>query len=303
MGALYRDEQVIVVHLVAADIEKEPALRLPDFIIFGAPKAATTWMSTVLAADTRIYMPAPELHYFNRNFPRGDAWYASWFDPARSDQLVGEKSASYLADPAVPARLAALVPRASLILQLRDPVERAYSDYCMLVRRGEVDERIDLHLDPVRAPNPRFLNDGLYARHLAPWLHRFPARQIHVLLHDDVKSDAQGSFEGIARFLGLFPMPAPEVLGRRVKDKDTPMLPLPMRRLLKPLKEVIQPWRQIAVMRHAHRLLSRPVRYPIMSNGLRARMAEYFADDIGELERILDRPLEAWRRQQRRDAA
>ena len=41
-----------------------------------------------------------------------------------------------------------LLPRAKLIAQLRNPIERAYSDYCMHYRRGEVSRDIDRYLDP-----------------------------------------------------------------------------------------------------------------------------------------------------------
>ena len=71
----------------------------------------------------------------------GPDWYAAQFAGARTDQLIGEKSASYLADARVPARLRAVLPEARLIVQLRNPIERAYSDYCMLLRRGEVERQ------------------------------------------------------------------------------------------------------------------------------------------------------------------
>ena len=67
-----------------------------DFLIIGATKSATTWLQKSLQADPLVSMPDPELHYFSREFSRGDDWYLSQF-PARDDAfVVGEKSNSYL---------------------------------------------------------------------------------------------------------------------------------------------------------------------------------------------------------------
>src|SRR5882672_5350922 len=46
-----------------------------DFLIIGATKSATTWLQQCLQQDPSIYMPDPELHYFSREFHRGDKWY------------------------------------------------------------------------------------------------------------------------------------------------------------------------------------------------------------------------------------
>ncbi|MGH8542189.1 MAG: sulfotransferase, partial [Gammaproteobacteria bacterium] len=78
------------------------ASRLPDFVIIGAPKSATTWLLANLRAQPQIFMPGPELHFFNRNYQRGLGWYKAQFSAAGQDQIVGEKSASYLAHPEVP---------------------------------------------------------------------------------------------------------------------------------------------------------------------------------------------------------
>ena len=129
--------------------------RLPDFVIIGAAKAATTWLSYNLSAHPEVLLPSQELHYFSRFHGKSQDWYRAHFRDAQETQLIGEKSASYLADPATPLRLHGLMPRAKLIAQLRNPIERAYSDYCMHYRRGEVSRDIARYLDPERTPIPR----------------------------------------------------------------------------------------------------------------------------------------------------
>ena len=67
-----------------------------DFLIIGATKSATTWLQRSLQADPLVSMPDPELHYFSREYSRGDDWYLSQFAATASPSLSGEKSNSYL---------------------------------------------------------------------------------------------------------------------------------------------------------------------------------------------------------------
>jgi hypothetical protein len=270
--------------------------KLPQFIIIGAAKAATTWLSTVLRQQPGVFMPEPELHYYNRNYDKGLGWYARNFDAALAGQVIGEKSASYLADAEVPGRIKQALPKARLIVQLRNPVERAYSDYCMLLRRGEVGGDVARYLDTDRTPMRRFLDHGLYALHLANFLDVFPRERIKILLYDDIAQDPNGVFVDVARFLDLVDAVPPEQAARRVKDKDAAMLPLSLRRLLRPVKAAARPWRDQPVFQKARGLLAKPMRYPPLDEATRRRMAAFYTDDVRALEDLIDRKLDGWLR-------
>jgi hypothetical protein len=69
--------------------------RLPQFVIIGAVKAATTWLHVQLQQCDRVYLPDPEPKFFSQDYERGFDWYAGFFREARPSQLVGEKSADY----------------------------------------------------------------------------------------------------------------------------------------------------------------------------------------------------------------
>jgi Sulfotransferase family len=241
-------------------------------------------------------MPAPELHYFNWHYERGTDWYASHFADAGGDQIVGEKSASYLADSRVPSRIHDLLPGVRLIVQLRNPIERAYSDYCMLLRRGEVGADVARYLDPDSTPVRRFVDHGLYGRHLSAFLAVFPREQVKILLYDDIARDPEQVYAEIVRFVGLAdPMPLDHVASR-VKDKATPMLPLPLRRALRPLKDLVRPLRSNATFKRAHGMLARPVAYPPLGEATREKLAAYYASDVAALGKLIDRDLAHWLR-------
>src|SRR5260221_5257590 len=121
---------------------------LPDFIIIGAAKAGTTslygWLSGhpyVSPASTK------EVHFFDYNFFRGKDWYRTHF-PLERDRaafaqehgrpfLTGEASPSYVSHYWAPRRIAAMLPDVKLIMLLRNPVDRAYSQFRMSQREGE----------------------------------------------------------------------------------------------------------------------------------------------------------------------
>src|SRR3546814_14583551 len=134
---------------------------LPRFIIFGAVKAATTWLTYQLQQNPAVYLPDPEPHYFSSEFHRGLSWYGEFFRGAAPGQLPGEKSADYLAHPDAARRIAALPPDPPWFVQHRIPLDRAYSDYRLLYRHGTVRGRPEDY--PVRSttPMPRFLDDLL----------------------------------------------------------------------------------------------------------------------------------------------
>lgn len=267
---------------------------LPNMIVIGAAKSATTWIARQLRTRPDMFMPGPEPHYFSRDFDKGLQWYQSLFADARPGQLVAEKSADYLAHPHAPARIAALLPSVQLIAQLRNPVERAYSDYCMLFRRGQVDGDVARHLHSRTAIESRFLEDGLYGRHIRRFLDHFPREQLKIILHEDIKRDPAGVTAGVLQTLGLPPLPDSAHLEARVNDGASPLVPLALRRLPSPIKRMVAPLRGNALFEGARNLIARPVRYPPLPDDVRRYLVDFYQQDIEDLAHILDRPLSGW---------
>lgn len=269
--------------------------RRPDFIIIGATKSATTWLQRCLQQHPRIFMPDPELHYFSRVYDRGEAWYQEQFAVARPDQLIGEKSNSYFDEPPAETRLKAHAPNARLIAQLRNPIERAYSDYCMLLRRGEVGRDIDRYLDTDSPMKKRLLDSGLYCEHMSRYLDLFPREQLLVTLYNDMIDRPAELLGQVSAHIGLAKPLAPALgMGRKVKDKNEPMLPLGIRRLARPLKQWVEPFRQQRWFINVRSLLVKPVDYPPLTPALRLKLSDYFRSDIEALATLLDTNLDHW---------
>jgi len=268
--------------------------RLPDFVIIGAAKAATTWVANQLRVRPDVFMPGPEPHYFSREYERGQEWYGAWFKDSHTDQLVGEKSADYLADPLAAERMSRLLPDAQIVVQLRNPVDRAYSDYCMLFRRGTVDGEIRKFLGSRDNPQPRFLNDGLYNQHLRRFLDHYPAANIKTVLYEDIRTTPKEVVKHVNLFLGLPDLGHEIQLVERANVKDAPLLPLAMRRTLAPAKRLVAPLRSKPWFKAIHGTLAREVAYPKLSHDLKQSMRDFYAKDVEGLETLLQRDLSHW---------
>jgi hypothetical protein len=265
-----------------------------DFVIIGAAKSATTWLQIQLQSDPAVYMPDPELHYFSREYARGGAWYLSQFSDEGLDRLVGEKSNSYLSVPEAAARLHRDLPHVKLIAQLRNPVERAYSDYCMLFRRGEVDADIESHLDPSLGTQNRFLVGGHYASQLQRYIDLFGRERVLILYFEGVLDDPETQLGRVRAYLGLPPRPVALQGQVKVKDKNTPIVPPKLQRRFSWLKPVVRPFRGTYPYKAARAMIAREVQYPELTDKLRRRLNEYYGPSIEALEQISGHSLGHW---------
>ncbi|WP_062204889.1 sulfotransferase [Aureimonas sp. AU12] len=264
-----------------------------DFLIIGAAKSATTWLQTSLQADPAISMPDPEIHYFSRYYDRGPDWYLTQF-PVADAVLRGEKSNSYLHEAVSAPRVHAMLPHARLVIQLRNPVERAYSDYCMLYRRGEVGSDICSHLKASPSGANRFLDDGLYRRQIQAYLDLYPAERILVLLYEDMIRDPDAQLRRLRGFLGRPAEAAAPVSRTKVKDRAEPMIGPRLRRMMRPFKPIARPFRQTSLFQATRSLVASEIRYPKLTSDLRNGLRDFYGPDVEDLGALIQRDLSGW---------
>ena len=198
-------------------------LRLPDFIIGGAAKCATTSLHAVLADHEQIGMPPGELHFFDADDPvthanffiinRGRligydcdsaegplfAAYAERFRPYQESRFIGEDSTAYLLSSDVAAsRIKRMLPDVKLIFMLRDPVSRAYSQYWFMVNQG----RATVSFERALITYPRLVLSSTYARHLERYFNLFGRDQVKVILFEDFVRDPKATVDSVTDFLG-----------------------------------------------------------------------------------------------------
>lgn len=162
---------------------------LPNLIVIGAMKCGTTALHRYLDLHPDVAMSEPkELNFFigperlaegceppawlAGNWHRGLEWYARQFRPA---PVRGEASPGYTSpsSPEAPERMARVLPGARLVYAVRDPVERAVSQY--LHHRADGTERRPIE-EALLDPSSQYVERGLYHARLEPYLKRFPPR-------------------------------------------------------------------------------------------------------------------------------
>jgi Sulfotransferase domain len=228
--------------------------RLPDFIIAGAPRSGTSWLYALARRHPQIAMaepmtPEPKFFLVDELWQLGIDYYSEkWFDPLPAGRILGEKSTNYLESPEVPARIHSTLPRVKLVFLLRNPVDRAYSNYLWSCQNGletetferalELEEQRERNLAPhLRYARPNaYFSRGLYAEHLMRFYYRFAREQVLVLRYEDVGDRPEDIAAVFHRFLGVTEMPAlARDLGRvnAVRcAQSQPLSPLLRRRLV-----------------------------------------------------------------------
>lgn len=194
-----------------------------DFLIIGAQKSGTTTLHDILRHHPGLALPPGKEHPILNQPGLGPeaarAGLAALFADA-GDRLCGKVTPQYLASPFAAKALHEIAPRAHVIAILRDPVERCFSHYRMVMRRrgqpqdfpravdGWLDQRA---LDRARSGQPAPNGDehdycvvwSEYGRMLAPYADLFPGLQI--LRTEDLAVDPGAVIAQILSGLGLDP--------------------------------------------------------------------------------------------------
>lgn len=197
---------------------KQRSGALPDFIIVGVQKAATTWLEDQLRADPRVFTPGEELHFFDRtsNYVRGPSWYAKHFEKAVEGQIIGEKTPDYFwtncagfahLEQNKMARIREVLPNVKIIVILREPIQRFISAWHHNMRRGRIKSTASFRElmteQNYRATYEGMLERGFYGKQLEVALAQFDRANIMVCFHDDIISDPERIIEDTRAFLGL----------------------------------------------------------------------------------------------------
>jgi hypothetical protein len=205
---------------------------LPDFLIIGAPKAGTTALHAALARHPGLYMsPVKEPKFFLNDGPppgrgggpgdvttwREHVWqradYEALFAPAAAGQLRGESTPFYLYDRAAQRRIRALIPDVKMIAMLRDPVERAHSNWAHLWSAGldPIGDFVQACADEDRrvaagwAHFWHYTRLGRYGEQLEHLHLVFPRDQVLVLRYRQLVDAPAQTLDEICAFLGVAP--------------------------------------------------------------------------------------------------
>lgn len=272
---------------------------LPEFILVGPQKCATTWLYECLYEHPEVLLPETDsVHYFDMNYNESEDWYRYFFQEYNGEDIIGEETPSYIRDQQAPERIAETLPEVKLVFTLRNPVDRAYSHWW----HGKSKNKRSFDFDEV-FDNYDLYNDwvipGLYNHHLTRYLEQFSEDQIKICFFDDLVEDDLAYYQDVCEFLGIDADYVPDYIGEKANegryrfDKDAffwsitngfkRVAPRPAIDALRPVHN------QIVDM-----MASQTEYEEGMDDDVRRRLESHFVDDIAELADYTGRDLNHW---------
>jgi hypothetical protein len=198
-------------------------LKKLDFIVCGVQKAGTSTLHALLGTHPGIALPdKKELHFFDSAMVDWRAPdyrpYHAHFGAADPARLWGESTPVYLFRPEVLPRIRAYRADIKLIVVFRDPVDRAYSHWCMNIASGlETLPFAEAVREDGRARAGSgnasdfnrfsYVERGFYGAQLQRLLSLFPRSNVLALDFERIRSGQAALFADVCDFLGL-PRPA-----------------------------------------------------------------------------------------------
>lgn len=317
---------------------QEMAPSRPNFFLVGAPKAGTTSLYHYLNQHPQIYMsPVKEpcyfasevrLEHFSPEFeasarktsrqlseylagpmsgadPGGivEDWedYLTLFKNVTSETAIGEASVCYLWSPTAAANIRSRIPAAKIFMILRDPAERAFSQYLHYAADGLVKWPFRKQIES-SARNTRrefntlypFLEYGLYYEQVKVYLDLFPSAHVRIYLYEESWNDPQRFLNAIFEYLNVdagfrtdfsrnsLQRQAPKSLAGRHTLRKSGITPR--------LKALTPP----TIWEGARKCFLKSRRSLLMDPTDRTYLCDYYRDDLRKLSFLLDRDLGAW---------
>ena len=296
-------------------------MTMPNFLIVGAQKAGTTSLYYYLKQHPQVYMsPRKEPHFFEgmhsdfyrpgrTTLPVTDlAEYQALFEGVTDEKAVGEASASYLYSPKAPALIKRSIPDARLIGVLRNPADRAYSNFVHCVQVGR--EPLASFAEALRVEEGRIQDNwgplwhykrkGFYYAQVKRYLDTFGRDQFRVWLYEDLRAEPLDVLRDVLEFL--------EVDDRFVPDMSIEhnTSGLPRNKALyraakklaarNPVLElaILERWLPAAPRRYVKRRIF--VQPPPLPAEIRQQLLDSYREDILKLQELIGRDLSLWLR-------
>ena len=195
----------------------------PSFIIIGVQKGGTTSLFNYLAQHPSIEAPSKkEIHFFDddESYQKGIGHYHSQFPFYGFGKITGEATPYYIFSPNSLERIKKYNSKLKFIIVLRDPIERAYSHFKMIQKRGLEDrsfekcviDEIELikenkintkDIDAFTLQHKSYVSRGLYLKQLELWTKAFDKKQFFITKSEDLFSSPQEICYDILRFLNI----------------------------------------------------------------------------------------------------
>jgi len=279
--------------------------RWPNFFIVGAAKCGTTSLYEYLKKTPGIYMsPVKEPKFFSRIDPvylpppviRDKKKYLALFKKIKDEKVIGEASPVYLRDPQSPKLIHDTVPNARIIIMLRDPVERSFSNYLFLKGLGietlPFMDAMKKALNSQDYDSRRIADASFYSQQVKTYLDTFGKNLVKIIIFEEFVKDTRRVVKDVLEFLEVNAEP-PESIGEVHNPFAVPRGPfatfvLRSRFMLKIRYNLVPHTMGSYLIRN---VLKKKGTEPELSQEDRIFFEEIYRNDVKKLREILGRPI------------
>jgi hypothetical protein len=293
-----------------------------DFVIVGAQRSASTYLSECLRHHPEIFMCVDEVPYFEHPFFENSSESAlrAMFASATPGQRLGIHRPNYLGRPECAANIRSCAPSARILAVLRDPIARAISAYFWYMQFGLLPlvpldvgmEHLLSGWSDTKYPRAReIIEFGFYGRQLTRFVDGFGRDNVLILLANRLRDPATES--RVYDFLGVDQAHRHRLEGRR----NPGVYDLRRLRWLRARRRFAWSWDEVSVFTYRRRRWRRPLRFlpnaaivgidrvvlariygnpmPSLRPDLESRLRAVYAPDVGNLETLMGTDLTSWR--------
>ncbi len=323
------------------EVETRPtATVLPNFFIIGAPKAGTTALYHYLDQHPEIYMsPIKEPNYFASEvrpenlsehlqaqsrddqaalseYLRGPmlekrfgAFVTNWddyvklFRNVKRERAIGEASVTYLWSLTAAAKIREKITDARIIMILRNPTDRAYSQYLENLANSRISNSLREQVQasvlcpggPFQPMRP-FLELGLYYGQVKRFLEQFPRQKICILWYEDYQANPKQAMIDVFRFLGVNPAFEPNMMVRHLQPQIHRSVAVSQFLKRYGMWQRLKTLSPNFLVPHLRAFVFRKRQSLKMTHEDRQLLIDYYKDDVERLSGLLNHDLQHWLR-------
>lgn len=181
------------------------AQQLPTAVGIGFRRCGSSWLQACLNDHPEISKrPEGGQHFFSDHFEKGVEWYSSELSSLPKRKCLIDFSVSYSYPEKykqVVSRLKMTLPDAKLFAVVRNPIDRAFSDYKRGIARLEIPA--NRSFEDAILHEPALLERGLYGKVLSNFVEEFGREKVFILFYEDLERDPESFLRPLLEFLNL----------------------------------------------------------------------------------------------------
>lgn len=295
-------------------------MKLPNFLIIGAAKAGTSSLYYYLKQHPEIYMsPVKETNFLALEGEKLDYIgpdlginqtsvvkledYQNLFKLVTNEKAIGEASPIYLDSQKAIARIKHYIPETKLIAVLRNPIERAFSSYCHLLREDlemvSFKEALDIEEERIKNKWSHlyyYKQKGFYYKYLKRYYENFDRDRLKIYLFEDLNYNTLNIVRDIFDHLEVDHTFVPNLTRKNVSGIPQNKYIYNLFAKKNNLKTILKPLFPKAIRRNLYDLVTRKTLKPkpVMDLETKQYLLDLYRQDISKLQDLLDRDLSHW---------